>query len=255
LAARSRFRLSQCWWVGTALVGTVLAGNELWLSSCVCSTVPVPARSRDIPLLQDLSLDMLVPNNCPRKQESHTLSAEVAEQSLGSFSGCLLTGSFQSTGSAPCLASSWLARLNGREPKKPLAAEYGLGCADSTHGTPSSSGTSVRASRPHKIATSGASVRPASARMACSVTCSHPLPRCDPGWPGVTVSTRLSSSTPRSVVKVVTVFTVDIDQARRQPSHLGRDREAEADRMPGCGVRVLADDQHPDVSERLFERS
>ena len=51
-------------------------------------------------------------------------------------------------------------------------------------GMPASNGTSVRASRPHKIATKGSVCLAASARMACSVTSSHPLPRCDPGLPG-----------------------------------------------------------------------
>lgn len=36
-------------------------------------------------------------------------------------------GSFQSTGAAPWASSSWFARLNGREPKKPLCADSGLG--------------------------------------------------------------------------------------------------------------------------------
>jgi hypothetical protein len=36
-------------------------------------------------------------------------------------------GSFQSTGAAPWFSSSRLARLNGREPKKPRSAEFGLG--------------------------------------------------------------------------------------------------------------------------------
>ena len=44
-------------------------------------------------------------------------------------------GSFQSTAAAPCFSSSSFARLNGREPKKPLCADSGLGCADSMQGT------------------------------------------------------------------------------------------------------------------------
>ena len=40
-------------------------------------------------------------------------------------------GSFQSTGSPPSSSSNALARLNGREPKKPRSADIGLGCADS----------------------------------------------------------------------------------------------------------------------------
>src|ERR1022692_2155991 len=57
----------------------------------------------------------------------------------------------------------------------------------------------------------------------------------------------------RGVTQVVAVFTEDVDQARRQPFHLGRDREAEADRMPGRGVGGLADDQPPHIAERLLE--
>ena len=45
-------------------------------------------------------------------------------------------GSLQSTGLAPWAASRSLARLNGREPKKPPWAESGLGWADSMNGMP-----------------------------------------------------------------------------------------------------------------------
>src|SRR5215472_5055224 len=65
-------------------------------------------------------------------------------------------GSFQSIGGAPCCFSNRLARLNGRDPKNPRSAELGLGWADSISGIPSSSDARLRASRPHKIATSGA---------------------------------------------------------------------------------------------------
>ncbi|CNI60203.1 Uncharacterised protein [Mycobacterium tuberculosis] len=53
------------------------------------------------------------------------------------------------------------------------------------------------ASRPHKIATSGCE-RATSARIAHSVTASQPLPRCDAGLLGRTVSTLFNSITPRS---------------------------------------------------------
>ena len=43
-------------------------------------------------------------------------------------------GRRQSTGAAPCAASSSFARLNGRDPKKPFAADSGLGCALSIAG-------------------------------------------------------------------------------------------------------------------------
>src|SRR5216683_1735004 len=142
--------------------------------------------------------------NCPRKQ----VNQPITRCYLAAFRDAARhgdQGSFQSTGSAPCCSRSRLARLNGCEPKNPLLAEYGLGCADSMQPMSPSSGTSVRASRPHKIATSGAS-RAARARMACSVTSSQPLPRCEPGLPGWTVSTRLSSSTPRSLHGVRSPF-------------------------------------------------
>ena len=90
----------------------------------------------------------------------------------------------QSTGSAPAATSSSLARLNGREPKNPLLADSGLGCAEAMIGVSPSSGRSVPASRPHRIATSGPP-RATSARIACSVTASQPLPRCEPETPGL----------------------------------------------------------------------
>ena len=53
------------------------------------------------------------------------------------------------------------------------------------------------ASRPQRIATNGPP-RATRARIAASVISSQPLPRCDPGVPGATVSTLLSSRTPWS---------------------------------------------------------
>src|SRR5256886_3803801 len=106
-------------------------------------------------------------------------------------------GSFQSIPCAPCCSSSWLARLNGFDPKNPLCADNGLGCADSMHGTVPSNGLRLRALRPQRIATSGPP-RAASARIACSVTSSQPLPWCEFGLPGSTVSALFSSSTPFS---------------------------------------------------------
>ena len=55
----------------------------------------------------------------------------------------LAQGRRQSIGSAPCSASSALARENGREPKNPLCAESGLGWALSMHGC----GVSMRLER------------------------------------------------------------------------------------------------------------
>src|ERR1700758_2452167 len=108
-------------------------------------------------------------------------------------------GSRQSTGCAPRSASSAFVRLNGREPKNPRCADSGDGCTDSmvaTRESPAASmGFSVDASRPHRMATSGAG-RAASARIAHSVTTSQPLPRWDAGFPGCTVNPLLSSKTP-----------------------------------------------------------
>src|ERR1700761_312767 len=112
--------------------------------------------------------------------------------------GHLGQGSCQSIGSASIFASSSLARLNGRDPKNPRDADSGDGCGDSmaTQLPSASMGLSVDASRPHRIATIGCE-RATSARIAHSVTASHPLPRCDAGLLGRTVSTLFSSSTPR----------------------------------------------------------
>ena len=57
---------------------------------------------------------------------------------------------------------------------------------------PVSIGLSVAASRPHNTATNGCG-RATRARMAHSVTASQPLPRCDAGVPGRTVSTLLTA--------------------------------------------------------------
>jgi hypothetical protein len=54
--------------------------------------------------------------------------------------------------------------------------------------------------------------------------------------------------------EVVDVLAEDVLEARRQRPHTWRNREAEADRMPRRRVRVLADDQHPHLVERLLER-
>ena len=39
----------------------------------------------------------------------------------------------------------------------------------------------------------------------------------------------------------------------RQPADLGRDREAQADRVARRRIGILPDDQHPHVGERLAE--
>ena len=46
---------------------------------------------------------------------------------------------------------------------------------------------------------------------------------------------------------------VDVAQAPGQRTYVARDRERQPDRVPGGGVGVLADHQHPDVGERTLE--
>src|SRR5690606_39904096 len=104
-------------------------------------------------------------------------------------------GSVQSIGAAPWAINISLALENGREPKNPLRADSGLGCTDSMHRSAPINGLSWRALLPHRMATSGFG-RAASARMDCSVISSQPLPLCEFGAPGRTVSALLSSSTP-----------------------------------------------------------
>ena len=89
---------------------------------------------------------------------------------------------------APAATSSSFARLNGFDPKNPLDADRGLGCAEAITGVAPSIGRRVPASRPHRMATSGRS-RATSARMAVSVTASQPLPRWEPDAPACTLST------------------------------------------------------------------
>ena len=52
---------------------------------------------------------------------------------------------------------------------------------------------------------------------------------------------------------VVLELLVDVDEARRERPDVGVHREAQADRVPGVRVRVLADDEDPDVGQRSLE--
>ncbi len=54
------------------------------------------------------------------------------------------------------------------------------------------------------------------------------------------------------MAEVLGVLAEDVDQAFRRRD-AGRDGEAQADRMPGRRIRVLADDQHAHVVEGLLE--
>ena len=159
-----------------------------------------------------------------------------------------------------------MARLKGREPKKPARADSGDGWALARYGTAPSIGISDWASRPHRIATSGPP-RSTSASIARWVTCSQPLPRCEPDLPGWTVSTRFSSSTPwsnhgvrspgcgRRDAEVGVQLGVDVLQAAGQRAYVRGHRERQADRVAGRGIGVLADDQHAYVAQRPAERA
>src|ERR1017187_10154679 len=59
----------------------------------------------------------------------------------------------------------------------------------------------------------------------------------------------------RRMTEVSGVFAEDVDQAAWQRADRRRHREAQADWMPRRRVRVLADDQHPDLVEGLLEGS
>ena len=88
----------------------------------------------------------------PRACASRPVGSAAAERSALEWAGA---GRRQSIGSPPWRTSSSLARLNGREPKKPERADSGDGWALAMYGTEPSIGTSDCASRPHRIATSG----------------------------------------------------------------------------------------------------
>ena len=53
--------------------------------------------------------------------------------------------------------------------------------------------------------------------------------------------------------EILAVLLEDVAQAAGQRPDVGGDAEAEADRVAGRRVRILADDQHADVVERLLE--
>nr|BFF10763.1 hypothetical protein GCM10025699_20660 [Microbacterium flavescens] len=46
---------------------------------------------------------------------------------------------------------------------------------------------------------------------------------------------------------------IDVRQAAGKRADVPVDGERQPDRMPGGGVRVLADDQHPHVGQRALE--
>ena len=112
--------------------------------------------------------------------------------------------------------------------------------------------------------------RPSRSRSRVSTTWSvkpsQPLPWCAPARPSSTVSTALSSSTPcrahgsrqpwsgRGDAEVALDLLEDVVQRRRH-RHARRHREAQAVRLAGAVVRVLAEDHHLHrVERRRVER-
>src|SRR5687767_8364571 len=92
-------------------------------------------------------------------------------------SAALLAGIDQSTGSRPAATSAWLARENGRLPKKPLRADSGEGWADSmiTRREVSIRAFFLRADAPQRMNTTRSSLR-LTASMTASVKRSQPFP-------------------------------------------------------------------------------
>ena len=134
----------------------------------------------------------------------HALGERVAERDVARpgarrAAGGSLTAGPSPRAAAPASASRALVRLNGREPKNPERADSGEGWADSTRGMPPSSGRERAGLPAPEDRDERAAPRSTRASMARAVTASQPLPWWLAGAPGRTVSTRLSSSTPRSV--------------------------------------------------------
>ena len=106
----------------------------------------------------------------------------------------------------------------------------------------------LRASRPQRIATSGSPSRCTSARIACSVTTSQPLPRdpCYPARPSTPVEQQHAPVRPGGevargrggVAEVAAVLAVDVGQrARRARPHVGRDGKRQPDGVARRGIR------------------
>ncbi len=177
-----------------------------------------------------------------------------------------LYGSDQSIGSCPSRSSAALARLNGREPKKPPAAASGDGWTEAIVGCrPGSPLARSWACRPQRIQTHGSS-RSASARTARRVIASEPLPRWDPACPARTVSAELRRRTPRSAHGVRSPvrgagtphvgdeLAEDVAE-RRRDRRAGRDGEREPHRLAGAVIGILSEDDDADrVEGRQLER-
>ena len=155
------------------------------------------------------------------------------------------------------LPSASLVRENGCEPKKPLWADSGDGCADSmiVWRDVSMSAFLRRAWLPHRMNTTRWSLA-ATVRMTSSVNVSQPWPWCEAAWPARTVSVVLSSRTPCTGPRLEVAVTgrrrcrgrlqllVDVDE-RRRDAHPRPHREAQPVGLARPVVRVLAEDQHP----------
>ena len=206
------------------------------------------------------------PASGQRLQDRSCPTQQLKQQLYSVHEGC--QGSRQSTGVPPCSTSIRFTRLNGLDPKKPRCADSGLGCTDSTQGIGISSGFSDCASRPQRIAVSGAPclLRTARVRIAWSVTASQPRPRCEAGWPGSNGEAPVQQHHPgvgpggevpaagQGYAEVVDQLLEDVHQAlgRGDP---GCDREAEPDRVARSRVGVLADDEHLHVRQWSAERA
>ena len=173
-------------------------------------------------------------------------------------------GRRQSIGSAPCSASMAFARENGFEPKNPLCAESGLGCALSMQGWGVSSGLSVRASRPQRIGYE----RLVTHRQGPDSLLRDGLPALPAVGAGVARRDREDAVEEKDALpcpgrevavlrvreaEVVAVLLEDVAEAAGERPYVGGDAEAQAHRMAGRRVRVLADDQDADVVQRLLQ--
>ena len=161
-------------------------------------------------------------------------------------------------------AARWRART-ACEPKKPLCAESGLGCALSMQGC----GREQRLERARVAAPEDRDERPVPHRERADRLLGDGLPAL------AAVRARVARRDGEDAVEqqdallrpgrevavgrlrvaeILAVLLEDVAQAARQRPDVGRDAEREPDRMAGRRVRILADDQHAHVVERLLER-
>ena len=171
----------------------------------------------------------------------------------------------QSIGSAPCSRSRSLARLNGRDPKNPRAAPTAARGARSrsagrrrgrARASARRAPTGWRpAGRPldqggDGPAGDGLPALAAVAGRGAGADGEHPVQQQHP----LVGPRRQVAVGRRRQAQVGAQLLVDVLQAARHGSHVGGDREGQADRVPGGGVGVLAHDEHPHRVQRLAER-